>query len=349
MHDTDSNYNNVILHVVWRDDISGQIPSIPTLVLEGRVSMFLLKRLLKWSTDTSYIPCANQVSMITDIALSGWKERLMVERLQKKAGVIRELLQKNNYHWEEVLWWMIALSFGLVINAEAFMAVAMSIPLNILKRHRHQLLQLESMLFGQAGLLTGDADDYLMSLQREYCYLKEKYDFKGVHRRMHFLRMRPPAFPTIRIAQMAVFLHKEADLFQSVLEMSNISEVKSKINVPVSDYWNDHYVFGVKTSWHVKRPGEQATNAILINAIIPFLFSYGEHFARSELIERAISWINELPPEQNTVTRGFQKLGLASATAMDSQAFIQLKSKYCDHRRCLECAIGNAVLRDPAR
>ena len=42
-HASDKNYNNVILHVVWNDDMDLQLP-FPTLELQNRVSKLLLKK-----------------------------------------------------------------------------------------------------------------------------------------------------------------------------------------------------------------------------------------------------------------------------------------------------------------
>ena len=54
-------------------------------------------------------------------------------------------------------------------------------------------------------------------------------------------------------------------------------------------------------------------------------------------------------PEHNKITRGFQQAGMRNETAFDSQAMIRLKQVYCDHKRCLECAIGVAILKQAWR
>ena len=59
---------------------------------------------------------------------------------------------------------------------------------------------------------------------------------------------------------------------------------------------------------------------------------------------KAISWLEELQAEKNTITKGFNQLKIDSKTAYDSQALIELKTQYCDERHCLQCAVGNAIL-----
>ena len=49
--------------------------------------------------------------------------------------------------------------------------------------------------------------------------------------------------------------------------------------------------------------------------------------------------------EHNSITNGFALLGIENKNAFDSQALIQLKNDYCNQKRCLECAVGNKLLR----
>ena len=54
---------------------------------------------------------------------------------------------------------------------------------------------------------------------------------------------------------------------------------------------------------------------------------------------------NKITPEKNNITKGFEALGLLNKTAYDSQALIQLKNNYCNQKKCLQCAIGNSILK----
>ena len=127
--------------------------------------------------------------------------------------------EQNQFHWEESFWWMLAKNFGMKINSEAFEALAKSLPLTIIGKHKHQLIQIESLLFGQAGLLnTKFREDYPKMLQREYRFLKKKYGLKPIHIPMHFLRMRPGNFPTIRLAQLAALINNSHIFFQKLLK-----------------------------------------------------------------------------------------------------------------------------------
>ncbi|MEO6583541.1 MAG: DUF2851 family protein, partial [Ferruginibacter sp.] len=104
-HSTDTNYNNVILHVVWQDDTS-ESTSFPTLVLQQRVSNHLLSRYEELMQSPLFIPCQRHLPTVDELVINVWKERMMVERLQQRANAITVMLTRNNYDWEETFWWL---------------------------------------------------------------------------------------------------------------------------------------------------------------------------------------------------------------------------------------------------
>ena len=75
------------------------------------------------------------------------------------------------------------------------------------------------------------------------------------------------------------------------------------------------------------------------------LFAYGLHHREERFRLRALRWLEEIKPESNVIINGFEVLGKKSCSAFDSQALMELKTKYCDNRLCLQCAVGNALLK----
>lgn len=345
-HSGDTNYKNVILHVVWEDDVDLGLP-FPALELQDKVSKLLLIRYEELMHTGSFIPCEKNIQQVNTITWTAWKERLLVERLQSKTNIILALLENNNTHWEETLWWLLAKNFGIRINSAAFEAVARSIPIGILARHKNQVQQVEALLFGQAGLLeTEFEEDYPKLLQREYRFLSKKYRLQKIQTRIAFLRMRPSNFPTVRLAQLAILVHESTHLFSRIKESAGLYSIKKMLKVTANDYWHYHYVFDESASFKKKTLGEQMISNVLINTVVPVLFAYGHHQHESSYKDKALKWLEEIAAEENTVTRGFASLQLQNKTAFDSQAFIQLKHEYCDKKRCLDCAVGNKLLRN---
>lgn len=344
-HSADNNYQNIILHVVWRHDIDLHLP-FPTLELQPYVSSILLSRYNQLMNIPAFIPCEKNIHQIKEITWLAWKERLMIERLQAKAAVINGFLKETNSHWEEVCWWMMARNFGMKVNSDAFEKIARSVPINLLAKHKNQLIQIEALLLGQACLLANSAGDkYVEMLQREYGFLQNKYRLSPVHSPVYHLRMRPANFPAVRLAQLAALVHQSSHLFSTIIEQEDIKKVKALLDVTANDYWHYHYVPGEPTEFKEKRTGSQLIDNIIINTIAPLLFAYSKHTGEVKYKEKALRWLEQTRAESNHITKGFAAIGLSLQSALDSQAMIQLKNEYCNLKRCLDCAMGNAILK----
>ena len=352
-HHEDDNYSNVILHVVWEND--GCQNNIPVLELKDRVAKLLLERYEELMHSTSFIPCEKNIEGIRDITWNSWKERLLVERLLRKSIVAETFLRQNNYHWEETFWWLLARNFGMKVNAEAFEAIARSLSLNVLAKHKNQIHQLEALLLGQAGLLNGQferADDahadnnYPLMLQKEYRFLQQKYQLQQIHIPMFSLRMRPGNFPSVRLAELAMLVHKSSHLFSKIKESRSAEDIRKYFDVTANDYWHYHYQFKEGSAYKQKKIGASMTDNIIINTVVPLLFTYGSYHNDNTYKEKAIQCLQEIPAEKNLITKGFKELHIEIKNARDSQALIELKNEYCNKKRCLECSIGYAVLRN---
>lgn len=344
-HDGDINYQNVILHVVWWHDAAIHLP-FSTLILEDKISKLLLKKYDELMNRNSFIPCEQMITQVNQLTWTAWKERLLVERLQQRSGIVADHLKENNHHWEEVFWWMLAKNFGIKVNSDAFEKIARSIPLNILAKHKNQVQQLEGLLLGQAGLLENEfEEDYPLLLQKEYRFLKSKYRLQQPAAPLYFLRMRPANFPSLRLAQLSMLVHQSQHLFTQIKEAGSLKEIKNLLHVTANDYWHYHYVLDEPSAFKQKTLGAQMSGNIIINTIVPAVFAWGHYHKNDRYTGKALQWLEETAPETNAITKGFAKLGIANLNAFDSQALIQLKNAYCSKKHCLSCAVGNQILK----
>jgi hypothetical protein len=344
-HHNDENYRNVILHVVFENDVSFN-NHIPVLELGSRISSMMLQQYDKLMQTNSFIACAGSIHLIKDITWFSWKERLLAERLSRKALLIQQLLDQNNAHWEETFWLLLARSFGTKVNNDSFEAIARSISLSILAKHKNNIHQLEALLLGQANLLNESFDDeYPKLLQREYRFLKTKYNLISVTVPVHFLRMRPGNFPTIRLAQLAMLITRSEHLFSKILEAENIKDVKNWLNCTANDFWHYHCHFHVASNFKKKNLGSFMVASIIINTIVPCLFAYGIYHNNEHQKTKALRWLEQVETEKNSILSEFAGLTIKSKNAYDSQALIELKNEYCIKKRCLECSVGNTILK----
>ena len=343
-HHYDSNYNNVILHVVYEHDTTD--PDIPVLELAPRIPSMLLEKYERLMLTTESIACGKGISEVKPITWTAWKDRLLAERLTRKATDIIDLLHASNNHWEEVCWHLLARHFGGKVNHEAFESIARSIPLNLLARHKQQIHQLEALLFGQSGLLDSDFNEaYPKLLKREYQFLQQKYKLRKATIPVLFLRMRPGNFHTIRLAQLAMLIHTVSHLFSKILEATSLDELKSQFKVSANDYWHYHYRFDEQSGYKIKNLGSDMIDHLIINTICPLLFAYGLFHSNESYKSKALLWLEQTVAESNAITNLFKQLGIKVSSAFDSQALIELKNSYCIPKRCLQCSIGVCILK----
>ncbi len=349
LHSEDPNYQNIILHVVWENDVEimdANGTALPTLILQPLVSKLLLQQYEWLMLSQDFVPCQKQLPVLSHLGWIGWKERLAIERLQHKSAHVNMLLQQANNHWEEVLWWMLCRNYGIKVNSDIFESVGKSISINILAKHKNQIHQLEALLLGQAGLLAGTFNkSYPLLLQREYVFLQKKYLLQPVPVKPFFLRMRPANFPTIRLAQLAMLVHQSSHLFSKIKEIESLKNVLELLNVTANDYWHYHYKFDEESDYKPKQLGVQTTANIIINTIVPVLFAYGKYAKEEIYIEKALKWLEELHAEKNTIIDTWKSFEVSAKNALESQALIELKNNFCNQKRCLECAVGNILLK----
>ncbi len=347
-HQKDPNYKNIILHVVWQHDIAAtKIFDSPVLELRKYVSKIMLDQYEVLMGQYSFIPCEKQINKISSLQFNNWKDRLLVERLEQKTALIFESLAKNKNNWEETFWQKIARNFGIKVNADAFEDMASHTPHLTLAKNKLSQIKLESILLGQSGMLKGRfIDAYVVMLQKEYQFLKAKYNLQEASIQPQYLRMRPFTFPSLRLSQLAALIFKSSKLFSKILECDSYKQVMELFSVQANDYWNYHYKLDDDaTTYKEKHLGEDMIHNIIINTIVPTLFAYGVFKNEESYKQKAILFLESIPAEVNNITKGFKALTVKCKTAYDAQALIQLKNNYCAKKLCLQCAVGVTILK----
>jgi hypothetical protein len=90
--------------------------------------------------------------------------------------------------------------------------------------------------------------------------------------------------------------------------------------------------------------GEKSFQSLLINALIPFLYSYSKFTGNEKLQEYSMRLPELFPFEENSITKKYQSLGFCAKHAGDSQALLELHHDYCEKKRCIECVIGQRIV-----
>lgn len=345
-HQHNKAYDNVILHVVasYSSPVQNTLGNdIPTLVMDINPPVF--QQYDKLILEKKTIACSSILPQIDSLFLLNYRDRLVVERLQRKSIQIDSILENTKGDWETIFFQTICRNFGFGVNADVFERLGKSLSYKLIAKHRDNIVQLEALLFGQAGFLEEKLEDtYYCSLQREYKFLKTKYQLKPLDKHLwKFLRLRPSNFPTIRLAELAHLLHQHDSLLHQIID-SEDKAIEKLFSASTSLYWETHYQFGKLSNKRKKTLGKSAINTIIINTVAPILFCYGKSKGLTQLCDKATALLEKLPPENNHIITEWNSLGIHSNSAYDSQAQLQLYNEYCVHKKCLHCNIGHHFL-----
>ena len=348
-HEADAAYDNVILHVVWEHDAEiyrkdGSV--IPTFTIKKHIPKTTMEQYQKlFSKEKKWINCENDFEFVTDFIFENWLERLFFERLQKKESILLKELKDSQNHWESLLFRMLCKNFGLKVNGESFFSIAKSVDFSVVKKCSQERQDLEALLIGQAGLLEEEKEDwYSKTLKTNYEYLKHKFDLNNENVIVpKFFRLRPPNFPTIRLAQFATVYFEHKNLFSQIISIQNINGYYKLFHICASEYWDKHYNFGVSSLERKKRITKSFVDLLVINTIIPLKFCYARQQGL-DASDEILALASEIFSEENTIVKKFNTLKEISKSANQSQALLQLKSEYCDKNRCLHCAVGNSII-----
>ncbi len=357
-HQKDASYDNVILHVVWEHDADifrndGAI--IPTLKLKKLIAPYTLAKYRDlFSKSHKWINCENDFARVDEFLLKNWLESLFIERLEQKSEFILNELKTTNNHWEALLFRLLCKSFGSIVNGISFLSVARSLDFLVVNKCSQNQFDLESLFMGQAGLLSIEKEDgYYTNLKKNYEYLKHKYNLDASAIIFpKFFRLRPPNFPTIRLAQLASLYTHRKQIFSEIILDIPLNETDKTLkalyeifDVSASEYWDNHYSFGVASVIRKKGVTKRFVDILIINTIIPLQFCYTKQMGKDS-IEALINLASAINGEENTIVKKYKELRPIVTSVLDSQALLQLKNEYCSKMRCLECAVGNAVLRE---
>lgn len=350
-HDNDPAYNNVILHVVGDNDRQipdgrgGEIAQLHVHVPDSFSRMYM-----RLADKIGAVKCEDCLGDLSSLTVVDWLATLATERMQVKASRVHDLVKLLDGDWEWACFVTLARALGFGLNSEPFEMLARKIPLRILLKHSDDTMQLEALLFGQAGMLDTSVhifDEYYQMLCREYIFLAHKYDLRPMHRDIwKFSKTRPQNFPSRRIAMLARAVTGGFRLLSELVDAQcDIETSRALMNWKLGGYWEEHFDFDMPGTRLPSELSAANIDLLLINFVAPMLYAYGASRGDADLAGRGVAVWEELRPENNVYIRQWRNAGIKCLNASDSQALIQLRREYCDRGRCLACRFGHTLLR----
>ena len=354
-HDVDAAYDNVILHVVADADCEVKTSKgliIPQLKLD--IPAYVQESYDTLMKSDRHPRCRNSLASLSRLTITSWLSALYVERLEQRTSQIMERRKQCGLSWEHTAFVTIARNFGFGKNGDAFERWAMSVPMNAVSKHRDDLFQIEAIFFGQAGFLNDSfqsqhlpLSDYYSKLKAEYAYLSKKFNLQSIDPKLwRFMRMRPQCFPYVRMAQLAMLYYSNRLNLSRLVEAHTMDELREMMDITLGDYWQHHYSFAeVEAKRGVKSLSKSTKDLVVINSVVPLLFAYGKYKADENMCQRAIGFLEQTKAERNSIIAMWNEAGIECRSASESQAILQLTTRYCDAKDCLHCRFGYEYIK----
>jgi hypothetical protein len=348
-HQTDTSYNNLVLHAVYQHDkpvAQNTDFNVEVLELKDHISKEILDKYDRLASSKDSLACAGRIQNVEPVKMNSWLQRMLIERLESKTSLVKRIFESCGNDYSQSLYTLLARNFGFKVNAEPFELLSKHLPLHIVLKHKENLFQLEALLYGTAGLLEETfSEKYLQGLQNEFAYLRNKYQLLPIDGGLwKFSRMRPANFPSVRLWQFATLIHHAHELFSSPGSYCKPSLLKKAISKPPANYWKDHYKPGGAKVHEVNAMGDTSIENLVINTMAPYLFFYGKQTGKDDHIEMALRSLDEISFEHNSKTAVYLEAGLQPKSAAESQALIHLYDNYCKEKQCLHCSIASEIL-----
>ena len=127
------------------------------------------------------------------------------------------------------------------------------------------------------------------------------------------------------------------------MDVKSLEELHKLFTVSTSMFWETHFTFNKVSKQSKKIITKSFIDLLLINTIIPLKFSYAKYQGKV-IDEEIIEIIQNITSEKNSIVEKFNSIKPIATSALQSQAILQLKNEYCNKNKCLQCAIGNAII-----
>ena len=301
-HHKDKSYDNVILHIVYKNDkpvVQNGI-LIPTVEILDGFDWVHYSNYLNFFQHRTAILCSRDLQ---EGYLNEYKQqqrKVFFERLERKSYV-----RPGTFH-HDIFNKLVARVFGGNTNGDHFEA--------LLARHSEQI----------------ENQNYSVQFPLKINNLAPQWPILSVSE-LDWVRKghRPQSNASKRLVEWQLFLknyrieEEIAYIGRKIDITATIMRLKSKLKGKHSNFIIDN---------------------LIINALLPYLYRCS--ILSTQTVD-SLEWIKiyqNLPAEDNKITREWQKTGLEIKNAYESQACLEIYQQFCLRKQCLTCQVGKKIL-----
>ncbi|MCB0478851.1 MAG: DUF2851 family protein [Crocinitomicaceae bacterium] len=339
-HDTDSAYNNVILHVVLNDDrqVAVKNEMIETFVVPPSLVNYHSEKFSPFlsSNFESGLPCASALNEIPEFHLESWKLRLLIDRWEDKLKDNAPKTDVFNYCWS-----MIMVTFGVKYNKIPMRMIANSINFKeLVNLSSHEL---DNLFLKLSQLEMPISIEENQNMQME---IPVEINTKQIKLEWKFGGIRPANQPIIKLMQFSSFFYLAKDkLVDAMLNLDFKSILRITEEVKIHSYWETHSAYNKQCKERKLNLGRSFQNHLKINALYPLAFHLNKNLNGLDISEKILDNYRNSLKETNRILSFMEQNGFENRNGMDSQSLLQLYNNYCQSKNCLNCGIGAKILK----
>ena len=341
-HESDEKYTSVILHVVWKNDKdafdkTGRI--LPILELRNYFTKKELQNSQFISTLNGEFPCQQ---FQNKVLLSDKYQQLtfaQAERWNRKADEVIVNHHKFKGDWQKTIMVQFAKYWVDAQNRESMIWLAEHSELNRMQRFSHHEMLAYWLGRSQLKLDNQVVQSKESKLIETYVFLQRKFDIETPKLNWYFGKVRPNAFPNVRIWQWAQWLIQNECNLSHWLELKSYEELVKALGA--SSEWINHK----SNETEIVINGMQHIQQLIINAVIPIWLAYGKIHHNQTITDHSFQILERISPETNSITRKMNWFMIMNDSAKNSQQLMAQFEHFCKPKKCLECMIGQTILR----
>jgi len=312
-HQNDSAYDETILHIVLENDkeVIQNNRLIPTLEIHELIEDTHFRKFNDVEVIKNPIVCSSNIKDVEPIYLELLKSNVLISRLKRKVEVY-----ESNFFKNQVLYSLLAKSFGKKVNDQQMLSLTSYLPYKLLQKENFE--RVEVMIKGVSGLFN--------QIYPRFEYYKQKYDLYQMEPYLWKKKgLRPTSFPENQLERLILLL--KARFIENFSCDDSVEEILYQVE---SCCESINYLKGA--------------NSIMMNAIIPFIWWYGQKLHNENYKEKALELLEQLPSEKNEIINKWKNTGIEIKKAYDSQALLEIYNEFCSKKQCLNCIVGKQLL-----
>jgi Protein of unknown function (DUF2851) len=374
-HDKNKSFQNVLLHVVWENEVQSQKSNVqsPPAVLPlknvldaslAELSLSLENESLRSLPENLRGKCCAPLRELDETQLTELLRQAARVRFENKAAQFRA--RAKNAGWEQALWENLFRALGYKHNVWPMQNLAET--KSLWSSGANSAFELQARLLGVSGLLP---DELTRAQKSSDTYLRRAWDFWWRERdgfenhvlpraAWKFHGLRPANHPQRRLALASHWLADKN--FISKIENWGAAEIADKklldslreiFRVERDEFWSWHWTF---KSARMKKPqpllGDARVTDLAINVILPWLWirakEGGNEKFQNEIERRFFAWPSA---EDNSVLKLARQrlLGISNVkifrTAAAQQGLMQIVRDFCENSNavCDDCRFPELV------